>query len=193
MRGPLWKVNWASHWFIYGVGEVTDSLSERSPAGSSSHLLPDVWCSLCSSHLPPSLYFWFQSNVTDVHVANCQSISLQFKYAPHSLMGSSCLWRHVKEVKGGRLICFCEWVGFLWMPFPIFQLYACGCVGYYTLSTNLHSTDCHLWSFLQHSSFLLSCTWGRPQAYSIARLWVYCISYCSAFSVCVSHCVTLCL
>lgn len=36
MRGPFWEVNWESHWFIHGVGDVADSLTERSPAGFSS-------------------------------------------------------------------------------------------------------------------------------------------------------------
>lgn len=35
MRGPSQEVNWESHWFIHGVGDVADSLSERSPAGFS--------------------------------------------------------------------------------------------------------------------------------------------------------------
>ena len=73
MRGPLWKVNWASHWFIRGVGEVADSLSERSPAGFSPHPLPDVWWSLFYSHLsPPHCGFFFvcfQCDVADVHAA----------------------------------------------------------------------------------------------------------------------------
>lgn len=56
MRGPLWKVNWASHWFMHGVGEVTDSLSERSPAGFSCHPLPDVWWSLFY-YSPPVFLF----------------------------------------------------------------------------------------------------------------------------------------
>lgn len=36
MRGPFRGVSWESHWFIHGVGDVADSLSQRSPAGFSS-------------------------------------------------------------------------------------------------------------------------------------------------------------
>lgn len=36
MRGPSQEVDWASRWFRRAVGDVPDSLSERSPGGFSS-------------------------------------------------------------------------------------------------------------------------------------------------------------
>lgn len=51
--GPHWKVDWASRWFLWGEEEVADSLSERSPAGFSSHPLPDVCWPLFYCYVPP--------------------------------------------------------------------------------------------------------------------------------------------
>ena len=103
MRGPLWKVNWASHWFIRGVGEVADSLSERSPAGFSPHPLPDVWWSLFYSHLsPPHCVFFCLFSVWCSRCACCLwrlRISLHLEYALW-LIDTQYVWWHVEEAVG---------------------------------------------------------------------------------------------
>lgn len=66
MRAPLWKVNWASRWFMYVCSGGGYRLSERSPAGFSCHPLPDVWWSLFYCH-PPHCVFVFHCNVADAH------------------------------------------------------------------------------------------------------------------------------
>lgn len=127
MRGPFREVNWASHWFRHGVGEVTvwveDLLKDLA-----LHPQTDVRWSLFYCHLyPPSphlcLCCW--QNVADVHLAN--GCALSFAISPHckcalARIGLQHFLKEVEEVTQyhceGRVVLFLlnSWDTFLLLP-----------------------------------------------------------------------------